>query len=68
MSERHLSYQALVSWFVPVMLTAGVGALGWIGINMQRLSETLVVIAYRVDNHEGRLSNLEALFLRPEKP
>ena len=42
--------EKIVGWLIPALMTATLGLVGWIGITINRISETLAVVAYRVDS------------------
>lgn len=65
-----ISDKRVTDYIVPVLLTALLAVLGWIGSTLQAMSQTLAVAVYRIDSleqtekyhfadHERRLETLE---------
>lgn len=53
------SSDTLMSVLFTVFSTSLVGVLGWIAISINKMSELLAVVVFRVDNHENRITGLE---------
>jgi hypothetical protein len=54
-----LSYQAIVSWLIPALLSAILGVLAWMGSSIHDMSTTLAVAVSKIDDHERRIELLE---------
>lgn len=49
----------LLDWLMPVLLSATLAVLGWMAVNINRISENLAVAVYKIDDHEKRIDVLE---------
>lgn len=59
-----ISHQKLTGWMVPALLTGALGILTWMATNLNRISESLAVVVYRLENHEKRIDVLESNHIR----
>lgn len=53
---------------MPTLLSAAIGVLGWMAVNIQEMSTGFAVLKTIVTDYERRISNLETLFLGSRKP
>ena len=51
----------MLDWLMPALLSATLAVLGWMAININRISENLAVAVYKIDDHEKRLDYLELI-------
>jgi hypothetical protein len=58
-----LTHERVLAWLVPGLLAGTVSALVWIGSNIADIRTSLGVAVFRIEDHERRIDNLEALFL-----
>lgn len=56
-----LRSEKVLDWLVPCLLTATLGVLGWMGLNISEISKNLAVAVYKIDDHERRINRLENL-------
>lgn len=54
-----VSHAKLLDWLLPVLLTAVLGVLAWMGQNIADMSKSLAVAVSKIDDHERRLGDLE---------
>jgi hypothetical protein len=64
----NLTDSRIVNWLLPALLSAGVGALGWLALSVSDLSGSVRELVVQMGDHERRLDNLETLFLRKAGP
>lgn len=38
-----------ITWVIPGLMTATLSLVGWMGINIQKMAESLAVVAFRVE-------------------
>ncbi len=53
-----------VSWLIPAIMTGTMAILGWVGNTLNKISESLAVVVYKVENHEKRIDYLERTDIR----
>lgn len=58
-----MTYENLMAWFVPALLTIAVGVLAWMASEISEMSESLAVAVYKIDDHEARLDVLEHRYI-----
>lgn len=51
----------ILNWLMPALMSATLAVLGWMAININRISENLAVAVYKIDDHEKRIDVLEAI-------
>lgn len=51
----------VLNWIMPALLSATLAVLGWMAVNINRISENLAVAVYKIDDHEKRIDVLEVL-------
>ena len=49
----------MLDWLMPGLLSATLAVLGWMAVNINRISENLAVAIYKVDDHKKRIDYLE---------
>lgn len=54
-----MSAEKIVHILVPMLLSAILGLLGWMGNSLNKISEGMAVVTYRVNDHGERISALE---------
>lgn len=56
---RGITYEHVVLWLVPALLSGILGVLGWMGHSISDMSKTLAVAVSKIEDHERRLQILE---------
>lgn len=59
-----VSHAKMLDWLLPVLLTAVLGVLAWMGQNISDMSRYLAVAVSKIDDHERRLGNIEGVIFR----
>lgn len=59
MTARSISYEDIVKWLIPFLLSGVLGVLGWIGSTISDMNKTLAVAVQRVDDLDRRVTKLE---------
>lgn len=55
----HSTDHRVTSWLMPTLLSVTVALLGWMSLNLNRISESLAVAVYKIDNHDKRIETIE---------
>ncbi len=58
-NEQSPSYAMILAWLVPVLMSAMLGILAWMGTSVSDISKTLAVAVSKIDDHERRIQFLE---------
>lgn len=56
MAERD---HAVVTWVIPSLMSAILAVVGWMALSINRLSESLAVMVYRVESQAGEMRESE---------
>ena len=61
--NRAVTHEKLNEWLVPGLLAVLVAVLSWMAVTLNDISRNLAVATVRIEDHDRRLANLEALYL-----
>jgi len=59
--------ERVIGWLIPSLLSTTLAVLGWIGININRISEDLAVMTYRLESNTKRIDFLEMYVKKSRK-
>lgn len=48
-----------ITWLIPILMSATLGFVGWIAINISKISENLAVVAYKVEAQTSAIHDAE---------
>lgn len=62
--SKEVTHEKLTEWMIPGLLVVLVAVLSWMAVTLNDISRSLAVATTRIEDHDRRLANLEALYLR----
>lgn len=52
--------ESVITWVIPGLMSATLALVGWMAININRMSENLAVVAFRVDAQSSYVKDLNS--------
>lgn len=50
--------EKIVTWLIPTLMTAILSLVGWMALNIERMSENLAVVVFRVESQAASLQDI----------